>query len=269
MLRAIALLAAVAAAATVVCEPGTYFKKYGPQCGTTCCQCVAGNYCPGDQGGFQKMFPCPSGECSPAGATAAAQCAAPACPGNPSGIALVEQVHIALTGVAGEMHVSFASNRSCDARVTVAYGPTPALGSTATATGALLSAGMDTPLCIFGAVLTGVARGGARTYYKVDGDATGFSFVAEPARAGGNVYLVMADYGAENDISEEQLTAEAAAGAFDATIYSGDMAYDFPSNGGLVGNEFMRTLEPFAAVAPFMAVVGNHVRGLMHARARS
>jgi hypothetical protein len=259
LVRVVAAAALSTAAATAItCEPGTYFSKYGPACGQDCCDCVPGNFCPGGSP-KQQMFPCPAGTCSPSGAAAASECAAPACPGAPS-ISLVEQVHIALTGVAGEMSVSFASNRSCDETVTVAYGPTPSFGSAATATGALLTSGMDTPLCIFGAVLTGVARGGARTYYKVDGDGSGFSFVYEPVRAGGLRYLVMADYGAENDISQQQLVEDASAGLFDATIYSGDMAYDFPTQGGLIGNQFMRVLEPFAAVAPFHAVVGNHER---------
>ncbi len=35
----------------VTCDPGTYYKKWGPDCGQDCCACVPGNYCPGDQGG--------------------------------------------------------------------------------------------------------------------------------------------------------------------------------------------------------------------------
>jgi hypothetical protein len=223
--------------AAIVCTPGTYFRKYGPKCGEDCCECVPGFFCPGTVDGFEKMFPCPDGECSPAGAKNASQCAAPACspaptPGPPSPVAAVEQVHIALTGVAGEMHVSFASNvPSCSgAAIGVSYGPTPDVPLRAAAAGALLTSGMATPLCIFGATMTGLPAGTA--YYKIDGSTELFSFVAgAPARAGGNVYLVMADYGAENDVAQEQLVAEGKSGSWDAIIYGGDMGYNLESDG--------------------------------------
>jgi len=37
-----------------------------------------------------------------------------------------------------------------------------------------------------------------------------------------------------------------------------DYAYDFPDNGGKVGNDFMQIMQPVAARAPWMGVVGNH-----------
>lgn len=209
--------------ASVVCPAGTYFRKYGPACGNDCCECVPGSWCPGTVDGFEKMFPCPAGECSPAGATAEAECAAPAC-AAPPGAAPVEQVHVSLTGVAGEMHVSFVSNASCAAPVAVAYGGAPgALSRSADAAGALLTSGMDVPICIFSATLTGLAAG-STTYYRIDGDNETRAFANAPQRAGGNVYLVMGDYGTENDVAQAQLVAENAAKMWDAIVYAGDMA---------------------------------------------
>ena len=36
------------------------------------------------------------------------------------------------------------------------------------------------------------------------------------------------------------------------------MAYDLDSEGGRVGDEFMRQIEPVAAYAPYMTCPGNH-----------
>jgi hypothetical protein len=173
------------------------------------------------------MNPCPAGDCSPAGAQAESQCAPPACPAPPPpppapGARAVEQVHISLTGVASEMHVSFVSNASCSSQVGVAFGATLALGERVMADGALLTSGMDSPICIFSATMQGLTAG-ATHYYRIDGDNRTFDFPVAPVRPGGNVYLVMADYGTENDISQAQLVAESEAGAWDAIIYSGDM----------------------------------------------
>jgi hypothetical protein len=175
-------------------------------------------------GGYEKMNPCPAGDCSPAGAQAESQCAPPACPAPPPapGARAVEQVHISLTGVASEMHVSFVSNASCSSQVGVSFGDSPALGERAMARGALMTSGMDSPICIFSATMTGLAAG-ATHYYRIDGDNRTFDFPVAPVRPGGNVYLVMADYGTENDVSQAKLIAEAEAGAWDAIIYSGDM----------------------------------------------
>ncbi len=94
-----------------------------------------------------------------------------------------------------------------------------------TATGALLTSGMDLPICIFTATLTGLTADTTH-YYRIDGDNRTFDFPVAPVRPGGNVYLIMADYGTENDISQAQLVAEVEAGAWDAIIYSGDMVSD-------------------------------------------
>lgn len=127
-----------------------------------------------------------------------------------------------MTGVPGEMYVGFASNASCTAPLTVSYGATPALGRTATARGTLMTSLMTTPLCIFGATMTDLAAGTA--YYQIEGDDTVFDFAAGPTQKEGINYLVMGDYGAANDVAEEQLIAEVATKTWSLCIYSGDMA---------------------------------------------
>ena len=64
----------------VVCPAGQYFRKWGPACGADCCECVANSFCPGDEDGYQYLYPCPAGTCSPAGASAEDQCTFAACP---------------------------------------------------------------------------------------------------------------------------------------------------------------------------------------------
>jgi len=39
---------------------------------------------------------------------------------------------------------------------------------------------------------------------------------------------------------------------------TGDFAYNLDSNDALVGDQFMRQIEPIAAYVPYMTTVGNH-----------
>jgi len=174
-----------------------------------------------------------------------------------------EQVHLSVVGKEGIMHVAFAvDNWRCAAtdKRAVRYGTEAAkLTQTVYATGFAYTAGMKKPVCLFDGDMTGLAAN-TRYFYTVEGNAEVYSFVNAPAREGGNVYAVFGDMGAANDVSASQLVAEAKGGVFDMILYSGDYAYDFPSYGGDVGNEFMRILAPVAGRAPWMGVVGNHER---------
>ena len=217
------------------------------------------------------MNACPNDTCSPAGATSETQCAAPACdPGVPGGPS--EQVHLSVIGVPGVMHVAFAvDNWACaeaDVR-SVAYGLSEtALDMEAFAYGYGYTSGMGRPLCLFDGDMAGLAPN-TRYFYRVEGLDETFSFVNEPRRAGGNVYAVFGDMGAANDVSAQQLVAEAKGGVFDMILYSGDYAYDFPSESGAVGNLFMNILQPVAARAPWQGVVGNHERAANFSQWRS
>jgi hypothetical protein len=72
------------------------------------------------------------------------------------------------------------------------------------------------------------------------------------------VFAVFADFGYVNDESVVALYADTEAQAFDYIIHAGDFAYDFDSNNGLVGNDYMRMAEGFASFAPYMPAPGNH-----------
>ena len=44
----------------------------------------------------------------------------------------------------------------------------------------------------------------------------------------------------------------------DMMLHVGDFAYDFDSDGGAVGDQFMRNIEQVAARVPYMVSHGNH-----------
>jgi hypothetical protein len=72
------------------------------------------------------------------------------------------------------------------------------------------------------------------------------------------VFAIFADFGYVNDESVVALYADTEAHAFDYIIHAGDFAYDFDTNGGAVGNDYMRMAEGFASFAPYMPAPGNH-----------
>ena len=247
----------------VTCEPGTYYFKYGPACGTDCCECVVGNYCPGGTP-KQEMLPCPTGTCSPAGASAESQCVAPACSGpgpspGPTPKGSFSQIHISLTGKPTEMAVSFASTQgSCSGSATVAYGTSPStLSQSASAPAVPFSGGSRTsPLCTYFTTLKGL-NNNTDYYYSVAGGET-YKFRNQNARAGGRVYALVADMGVANDQAASQIAYEAANDEWDCIIYGGDLAYDLKDRNGLNGDDFMNIMQPAAAEKPWMSIVGNH-----------
>jgi alkaline phosphatase D len=97
--------------------------------------------------------------------------------------------------------------------------------------------------------------------YKVGSDSTGwsqpFTFTNEP-NARPLVFGVYADFGFSNDESLPALMKDAAAGGFDYVIHAGDWAYDLDSWWSSVGNNFMNSIQPYAATVPYMGSAGNH-----------
>lgn len=85
-----------------------------------------------------------------------------------------------------------------------------------------------------------------------------FSFTTPPEPGAPTSVAFYADFGFENAASLPQLSADVAAGAFDAILHGGDIAYDLFEEGGEQGSRFMRALEPVAANVPYMVAVGNH-----------
>ncbi|XP_068632288.1 acid phosphatase type 7 isoform X2 [Battus philenor] len=69
---------------------------------------------------------------------------------------------------------------------------------------------------------------------------------------------IFGDMGNKNAHSLSYLQDEAQRGHFDLIIHVGDFAYDMHDDGARVGDQFMRQLQPLAAVVPYMACPGNH-----------
>ncbi|XP_067011765.2 acid phosphatase type 7 [Anabrus simplex] len=69
---------------------------------------------------------------------------------------------------------------------------------------------------------------------------------------------VYGDLGNENPQSLARLQSETQRGMYDAILHVGDFAYDLNTDGGRVGDEFMRQIESIAAYVPYMTCPGNH-----------
>ncbi|XP_050344414.1 acid phosphatase type 7 isoform X1 [Nymphalis io] len=86
-----------------------------------------------------------------------------------------------------------------------------------------------------------------------------FSFKTPPA---GEDWVVRAaiygDMGNKNAHSLSYLQDEAQRGHFDMILHVGDFAYDMDTDDALVGDEFMRQIQPLAAILPYMTCPGNH-----------
>ncbi len=72
------------------------------------------------------------------------------------------------------------------------------------------------------------------------------------------IFAVYADFGFGNDVSLSALVKDAAQNGFDYVIHSGDWAYDMDSSNSQVGNSFMNSVQPYAAVKPYMYVPHRH-----------
>lgn len=143
-------------------------------------------------------------------------------------LAATEQTHIALTGNAGEMGVSWVVTESCAGLATVRYGLSPTLlDSFAVATLSLFSTGMTTPICVYNAILGNLSTDTTYYYSAGDADTAVASFVSAPAdgalHADGSAlrFLVFADFGVTNDVSLPAMLAEAAAGDYDIVLHAG------------------------------------------------
>nr|XP_006817248.1 PREDICTED: iron/zinc purple acid phosphatase-like protein-like [Saccoglossus kowalevskii] len=109
--------------------------------------------------------------------------------------------------------------------------------------------------------LTGLNPGQNYKYHcgSSDGWSSIYSFTAMPSGSNWSPrFAVFGDMGNVNAQSVGALQQETQKGHFDAILHVGDFAYDFDSNDGETGDEFMRQIEPIAAYIPYMACVGNH-----------
>jgi len=115
----------------------------------------------------------------------------------------------------------------------------------------------------------GGLRPRTRYYYKVGGPRSGwseatFSFVTQPAPAAAQpifpplTYAVYGDFGDYNGRARPMMVAEAKKRRLDMVLHVGDFAYDFNSDDGRNGDQFMRDMEELGANVPWMTTPGNH-----------
>ncbi|KAF7242251.1 Acid phosphatase type 7 [Varanus komodoensis] len=71
-------------------------------------------------------------------------------------------------------------------------------------------------------------------------------------------FAVFGDLGQVNPQSLPRLQHETEMGLYDVVLHAGDFAYDLDTEDALVGDAFMRTIEPVAASVPYMTCPGNH-----------
>ncbi|PNF29564.1 Acid phosphatase type 7 [Cryptotermes secundus] len=69
---------------------------------------------------------------------------------------------------------------------------------------------------------------------------------------------IFGDLGNENARSLPHLQEEVQRGMYDAILHVGDFAYDMDSENGLIGDEFMKQIQPISAYVPYMTCPGNH-----------
>jgi len=190
-----------------------------------------------------------------------------------------EQVHLSLTGIETEMHVSWAeSTGTCSSTGTVTYTPLNAVNSqyTQTVSGKsyLYKTGMATPICLWDATMTDLQLNTPYTYTLSNGnrltDIT-FNFTSAPdnQRSGGKIYAVYSDLGMMNDISLSQIVTEGTSGMYDMILHSGDYAYDLGTSYGVRGNDFMNALQPAVATVPYIGAPGNHEHAMNFSQYKS
>jgi Purple acid Phosphatase, N-terminal domain/Calcineurin-like phosphoesterase len=181
---------------------------------------------------------------------------------------LLQQIHLSLTGKTGEMGVDFVSY--VDASNVVAYGTSPtSLTSTAQAHAVKFSQVNNTVnwvAYVNWAVMTNLLPD-TKYWYTVGSKAAGwsavYSFVNDPAPHYDNgairAVVVYADFGLGNAESLLALYSDAYTNGFDYVIHAGDMAYDLDSGDfSEVGNGFMNSIQPYAAIKPYQPICGNH-----------
>lgn len=71
-------------------------------------------------------------------------------------------------------------------------------------------------------------------------------------------FAIFGDMGNENAQSLARLQSESQMHYYDAILHVGDFAYDMDSDNAIVGDQYMRQIEPLAAYVPYMVCAGNH-----------
>ncbi|GMH49195.1 hypothetical protein TL16_g00458 [Triparma laevis f. inornata] len=104
-------------------------------------------------------------------------------------------------------------------------------------------------------------------YYQVGSDEGGWSDVFDFKTAPDSTTLsssyplkfgIWGDMGFANSQILKAVTDEVENKNFDMILHVGDFAYDFNSNNGHNGDDFMNAIQPLAAHVPYMVDMGNH-----------
>ncbi|XP_026332478.1 acid phosphatase type 7-like isoform X2 [Hyposmocoma kahamanoa] len=85
-----------------------------------------------------------------------------------------------------------------------------------------------------------------------------FSFTTQPEGESVLRVAIYGDMGVENAHALPYLQQEAENKSVDFILHVGDFAYDMNDNNAHVGDQFMRQIQPIAAITPYMVCSGNH-----------
>jgi 3',5'-cyclic AMP phosphodiesterase CpdA len=103
---------------------------------------------------------------------------------------------------------------------------------------------------------------GKTYYYAVGADTSGWSadlvFNMVPPPSSPLRLAVFGDLGYNNSVCLSQLLNRTLDDSYDTILHVGDMAYDLFTNNALLGDEWMRAVEPMASRVPYMVCPGNH-----------
>ena len=138
--------------------------------------------------------------------------------GNVAGVVIPNQIHIAYTGIAGQLSVDFVSD-SFNGSVHWGFTNTSLTSINTTSSFNYTTIGiLHQGLMTFEGVTAG-----QKVYYQVKSDnETSAIFEVTPIISGVEKYAVFGDFGLKSDVSMYDLTSEAAAGSFDTVLHVGE-----------------------------------------------
>jgi len=228
---------------------------------------VAGQYCPPSATGATA----PNGDCCTDGKWIVGVCGAPA--PKP-----VEQVHLALGLNAGEMNVAYVTY-DLDHGNSVSFWQKGGHSTTAVVQSDHRNLDNSGKRITRMATMANLTRG-VMYEYQVSGLNQTFHFTFRRARATNDPdrHIIFGDMGSSHAFSlcsnctATSTTCDVNTCAkskpntgliseietADMFLHVGDFAYNFDSDGGAVGDQFMRNIEQVAAYIPYMVSHGNH-----------
>ncbi|XP_060113778.1 acid phosphatase type 7 [Heteronotia binoei] len=174
-----------------------------------------------------------------------------------------EQVHLSYPGDPTSMTVTWTTFAQADSFVL--FGPDPQAAFTRWARGRatkFVDGGkLQRAMYIHRVTLTGLLPGHHYAYRcgSPQGWSRPFHFQALLNSSDWSPrFAIFGDMGMENPQSLPRLKRDTEMGLYDLILHVGDFAYDLHTNDALIGDDFMRKIEPVAALVPYMTCPGNH-----------